>query len=68
MNNKIEKPSKVQDSSQKITVSKNGPYIVTGGIPLTTFEICRGLLPYLEGSEEISHSGKVCSLSVWSLK
>ncbi|HIH02823.1 MAG TPA: iron-binding protein [Methanoregulaceae archaeon] len=24
----------------KITVSKNGPYIVTGGVPLTTEEIC----------------------------
>lgn len=40
MNNKIEKLSKIQDSSQKISVSKNCPYIVTGGIPLVTFEIC----------------------------
>ena len=24
----------------KITVSKNGPYVVTGGVPLTTSEIC----------------------------
>jgi CDGSH-type Zn-finger protein len=29
-----------QDDSMKITVSKNGPYIVTGRVPLTTSEIC----------------------------
>ena len=33
-------PSGAQDDSMKITVSKNGPYIVTGGVPLTTSEIC----------------------------
>jgi CDGSH-type Zn-finger protein len=35
------KPSlKSQDIDRKITVSKNGPYIVTGKIPLTISEIC----------------------------
>ncbi|MHB8120347.1 MAG: CDGSH iron-sulfur domain-containing protein [Methanothrix sp.] len=29
-----------QDDTMKITVSKNGPYIVTGKVPLTTSEIC----------------------------
>ena len=28
------------DGSMKITVSKNGPYIVTGGVPLIVAEIC----------------------------
>lgn len=34
------KPSGDQTESMKITVSKNGPYIVTGGVPLMTEEIC----------------------------
>ena len=34
------KPSGVHNDSMKITVTKNGPYIVTGGVPLTTEEIC----------------------------
>jgi CDGSH-type Zn-finger protein len=33
-------PSVAQDSSAKITVSRNGPYIVTGKVPLSTSEIC----------------------------
>jgi CDGSH-type Zn-finger protein len=34
------RPSRGQNVPAKITVSKNGPYIVTGGVPLTTSEIC----------------------------
>jgi CDGSH-type Zn-finger protein len=34
------KSSEVSEDSMKITVSRNGPYIVTGGVPLTTEEIC----------------------------
>ena len=34
------KTSATGNDSMKITVSKNGPYIVTGGVPLTTEEIC----------------------------
>ncbi|MDD4651322.1 MAG: CDGSH iron-sulfur domain-containing protein [Methanothrix sp.] len=33
-------PSEAQDSSAKITVSRDGPYIVTGKVPLSTSEIC----------------------------
>ncbi|MEN6609362.1 MAG: CDGSH iron-sulfur domain-containing protein [Methanoregulaceae archaeon] len=33
-------PSGNQTGPMKITVSKNGPYIVTGGVPLKTEEIC----------------------------
>ncbi len=40
MTGKIERPSGTQDDSMKITVSKNGPYIVTGEVPLITSEIC----------------------------
>jgi CDGSH-type Zn-finger protein len=40
MAKKNEKQSEVQDVSLKISVSKNGPYIVTGGVPLITAEIC----------------------------
>lgn len=34
------KPSESYNDPMKITVSKNGPYIVTGRVPLTTEEIC----------------------------
>jgi CDGSH-type Zn-finger protein len=34
------KPSEPGEDSMKITVSKNGPYIVTGGVPLIHEEIC----------------------------
>ena len=37
---KIEKPSEAKEGFLKIAVSKNGPYIVTGGVPLNTAEIC----------------------------
>ncbi len=40
MTGKNKNPSGVKDDSMKITVSKDGPYIVTGGVPLTTSEIC----------------------------
>ena len=40
MTEQIKTPSRTENDSAKITVSKNGPYIVTGGVPLTTSEIC----------------------------
>lgn len=40
MKEKMKTPSGDQDDSAKITVSKNGPYILTGRVPLTTSEIC----------------------------
>lgn len=40
MTEKTRKSSESDDDSMKITVSRNGPYIVTGGIPLTSEEIC----------------------------
>jgi CDGSH-type Zn-finger protein len=40
MTEKNENPSGSQEISMKITVSKNGPYIVTGGVPLISSEIC----------------------------
>ncbi|RPJ79426.1 MAG: iron-binding protein [Alphaproteobacteria bacterium] len=40
MTEKLEKPSKVQAGSMKIAVGRNGPYFVTGGVPLITEEIC----------------------------
>jgi CDGSH-type Zn-finger protein len=40
MSEQVRTPPRTQDDSAKITVSKNGPYIVTGGIPITISEIC----------------------------
>jgi CDGSH-type Zn-finger protein len=40
MTEKIEKSSGARDDSMKIVVTRNGPYIVTGGVPLITSEIC----------------------------
>jgi CDGSH-type Zn-finger protein len=40
MTEKNENPSGSKEISMKITVSKNGPYIVTGGVPLISSEIC----------------------------
>jgi CDGSH-type Zn-finger protein len=34
------KPAPEQKDEMKITVTKNGPYIVTGGVPLIRMEIC----------------------------
>ena len=39
MTKKIQKSSETSDDTMKITVSKNGPYIVTGGMPLKIEEI-----------------------------
>ncbi|BBL64240.1 MULTISPECIES: CDGSH iron-sulfur domain-containing protein [Methanosarcina] len=39
MTNEIEKKPKIPENSMKITVSRNGPYIVTGGVPLIVSEI-----------------------------
>lgn len=40
MTEQIKITSKTESDSAKITVSKNGPYIVTGKVPLTLSEIC----------------------------
>lgn len=40
MKEMTKKSSEASDDSMKITVTKNGPYMVTGGVPLTTEEIC----------------------------
>jgi CDGSH-type Zn-finger protein len=40
MTESIKKPHEGPNDSMKITVSKNGPYIVTGGVPLIVAEIC----------------------------
>lgn len=40
MANEIEKKPKIPENSMKITVSRNGPYIVTGRVPLIVSEIC----------------------------
>ncbi|AKB78480.1 hypothetical protein MSHOH_1997 [Methanosarcina horonobensis HB-1 = JCM 15518] len=39
MANEAEKKSKTSENSMKITVSRNGPYIVTGRVPLIVSEI-----------------------------
>jgi len=40
MTGKEKNPFGSRDDLAKITVTKNGPYIVTGGVPLVTSEIC----------------------------
>ena len=40
MTEKTKKSSEAHGESMKISVSKNGPYLVSGGIPLITAEIC----------------------------
>ena len=40
MTETTKKPGKQQNDPMKITVTKNGPYIVTGGVPLIVAEIC----------------------------
>ncbi|MFA6372549.1 MAG: CDGSH iron-sulfur domain-containing protein [Methanothrix sp.] len=40
MTEKMLTPSGSSDDAMKIIVSKNGPYIVTGKVPLSTSEIC----------------------------
>jgi CDGSH-type Zn-finger protein len=37
----VEKKSNISNDSMKITVLMNGPYIVTGRVPLITMEICK---------------------------
>lgn len=41
MAEEAEKKSNVSNDSMKITVSKNGPYLVIGRIPLISMEICK---------------------------
>jgi CDGSH-type Zn-finger protein len=36
----IKKPQETKNDSMKITVAKNGPYIVTGSVPIVVAEIC----------------------------
>jgi len=43
MKEEIGKKSNLKADSMKITVSKDGPYIVTGGVPLSTSEICKDI-------------------------
>ena len=38
MTERTKKPTDNPNEPMKITVSKNGPYIVTGGVPLKTGE------------------------------
>jgi CDGSH-type Zn-finger protein len=40
MAEQMKNPSRTEDDSAKITVSKNGPYIAAGGVPIITSEIC----------------------------
>ena len=40
MEGKNENPGDAGKNSMKITVSKNGPFIVSGGVPLIQEEIC----------------------------
>jgi CDGSH-type Zn-finger protein len=40
MTEQTKKPHETKNDSMQITVSKNGPYIVTGGVPLIQEEIC----------------------------
>ena len=42
MENETEKRSKIPENSMKITVNRNGPYIVTGRVPLIVSEIVMG--------------------------
>ncbi len=46
----------------KVIVTKNGPYIVTGGVPLIVAEICNdneGYCPDLEDRQPVSCEGEV---------
>ena len=40
MKEQTKKTQESKNDSMKITVSKNGPYIVTGSVPLIQEEIC----------------------------
>lgn len=59
MTEEVKVPSKTQDISEKntaekITVSKNGPYIVTGKVPLITMEICDDDQGYCQTWREVN--------------
>jgi CDGSH-type Zn-finger protein len=59
MTEEIKSSSKNQDISEtntaeKITVSKNGPYIVTGTVPLITMEICGDDQNYCQTWREVN--------------
>lgn len=53
MTKEIEKKLKVPENSMKITVSRNGPYIVNGGVPLITAEICNDEEGYRRNWREV---------------
>jgi len=53
MANEIEKKPKIPENSMKITVSRNGPYIVTGGVPLIVSEICNDEEGYCKDWREV---------------
>jgi CDGSH-type Zn-finger protein len=40
MTKKMKNPPEKSDNPMRITITKNGPYIVTGGVPLIVQEIC----------------------------
>ena len=51
MKDQIKKSQDPENDSMKITVTKNGPYIATGGVPIVVAEICNdneGYCPDLE--------------------
>ena len=41
MKEEMRKKSNISNNSMKITVLMNGPYMVTGRVPLITSEICK---------------------------
>lgn len=53
MTEEVKSPSKSRDSSVKIIVSRNGPYIVKGKVPLTTMEICEDDQGYCRNWREV---------------
>jgi hypothetical protein len=53
MTEQIKNPSGTKDDSRKITVSKNGPYIVIGGVPLIISEICNDKKAYCRTWREV---------------
>jgi CDGSH-type Zn-finger protein len=54
MTEKNERLSEAQDDSMKITVSNNGPYVVAGGVPIITSEICNDDAGYCRTWREVT--------------
>jgi CDGSH-type Zn-finger protein len=53
MKEQMKTPSRTKDGSAKITVRKNGPYIVTGKVPLSKMEICNDVEGYCRTWREV---------------